>query len=635
MNGSKMNAKVCMILSILILGGLKAQAGEYHVAKTGNDKSKGTLKAPFLTIQAAANMAQPGDFIIVHEGIYRERVNPPRGGTSDDKRIVYRAAGGEKVVIKGSEEAKGWEKVMADTWVLKLPNSFFGGFNPYSDVISGSWFNSNNRTHHSGAVYLNGHWFSEAAHQEEVFQPASGTPLWFATVDGSETSIWAQFKDLDPNDNLVEINVRQSVFYPEQEGINYLTVSGFRMEQAATPWAPPNAEQIALIGPHWSRGWIIENNEICYSVCSGISLGKYGDASSDKAATVEGFISTINRALDYGWSKEKVGSHMVRNNHIHDCEQAGIVGSLGAVFSTITGNEIHDIHVKRLFSGMEMAGIKIHGAIDMLISHNYVHHCWRGIWLDWMAQGTRVSANLLHDNKPTQDIFVEVNHGPLLIDNNILLSPNAVRDLSQGGAFVHNLFIGSFIPQSDSRETPYQKEHSTDLAGIKVIRGGDDRYYNNIFMSYKGEASWPERSGPKQEGNFFGLGAYNPVDFPLIADGNVYVDQARAFETENNPVVDADFKTHAKINKSEDGVYLEIRMDQQWLHRQRKLVTTELLGKAENPDLLFKQADGTSYLLDADYSGEKRNTKNPVPGPFAEIKDGVMTIRVWSKFMKQ
>ena len=51
------------------------------------------------TIQAAANKAQPGDTITVYEGVYRERVDPPRGGTSDVRRITYQTARGEKVVI--------------------------------------------------------------------------------------------------------------------------------------------------------------------------------------------------------------------------------------------------------------------------------------------------------------------------------------------------------------------------------------------------------------------------------------------------------------------------------------------------------------------------------------------------------
>ena len=91
-------------------------ATEYHVSTAGLDSNPGTRSKPFKTISRAAEVAQPGDTITVHEGIYRERVNPPRGGTSDDKRIVYRAADGEKVVIKGSEVVKGWKKVDNDTW---------------------------------------------------------------------------------------------------------------------------------------------------------------------------------------------------------------------------------------------------------------------------------------------------------------------------------------------------------------------------------------------------------------------------------------------------------------------------------------------------------------------------------------
>ena len=30
-----------------------------------------------------------------------------------------------------------------------------------------------------------------------------------------------------------------------------------------------------MIGPHWSKGWIIEDCEVSDSRCSGISLGKY------------------------------------------------------------------------------------------------------------------------------------------------------------------------------------------------------------------------------------------------------------------------------------------------------------------------------------------------------------------------
>src|SRR5215471_8737007 len=89
--------------SVLSMGGR-----EYHVSKEGSDGNDGSSSRPLQTISAAASRAVAGDTITVHRGVYRERIDPPRGGTSDSKRITYQAAPGEKVVITGSEPVKGW-----------------------------------------------------------------------------------------------------------------------------------------------------------------------------------------------------------------------------------------------------------------------------------------------------------------------------------------------------------------------------------------------------------------------------------------------------------------------------------------------------------------------------------------------
>ncbi len=36
-----------------------------------------------------------------------------------------------------------------------------------------------------------------------------------------------------------------------------------------------------MIGPHWSKGWIIEDCDISNSKCAGISVGKYLDPDND------------------------------------------------------------------------------------------------------------------------------------------------------------------------------------------------------------------------------------------------------------------------------------------------------------------------------------------------------------------
>ena len=127
------------------------------------------------------------------------------------------------------------------------------------------------------------------------------------------------------------------------------------MRHAATSWAPPTARQEGLLGPNWARGWVIEDNDIHDSKCSGISIGKEGSTGENEFTKYHrkpGYqyqMEAVFRARNIGWSRERVGSHVIRGNVIHDCGQNGIVGHLGCVFSEIYGNEIYNIAVKHVF----------------------------------------------------------------------------------------------------------------------------------------------------------------------------------------------------------------------------------------------------------------------------------------------
>ena len=606
----------------------------FYVAKNGSDKNTGTKEMPFLTIQAAANIAQPGNTIIVHEGIYRERVNPLYGGFSDERRIVYQAAPGENVVIKGSELIKDWTKLEGDLWEVTLPNSFFGEFNPYSDSIYGHWFESKDRTHHTGAVYLNGDWLDEAASMEEMGASAGDNPLWFGQVDNHNTTILAQFPGINPNEENVEINVRQTVFFPDKEGLNYITVRGFTMSQAATPWAPPTTEQLGLVGPHWSKGWIIENNTISYSMCVGVCLG-LGDVGLSVVGTGVGYTKLVNFVLDNElWNRDKIGSHVVRNNRISHCEQAGIVGSFGAAFSLIEGNEISDIHVRERFTGMEMCGIKLHAAVDVVIRNNCVYNTGfraRGIWLDWMGQGAIIQNNLVFETGAPA-LYLEVNHGPILVANNILMSETSLSNRSRGTAFVHNLFAGQCEIGNTTRTTPYMKPHSTTIAGMHDNYPGDDRFCNNIFAApaKDGQSSLNEENRPPSKPGK--LARYEDEAMPLKMDGNLYLNGAIPHEQDENPLVLGQERVDAKLIRKEDGFYIEWANNHEWIDGQkRKLITTEMLGKAIVPDMKYEQADGLPILIDADYFGNPRDKSNPTPGPFEGLKGGKQLIKVWPK----
>lgn len=339
---------------------------QYHVsAQAAKTNGAGSAADPFLTIGQAAAIARAGDEVVVHAGTYRESVDPRFGGESATNRIVYRAAAGEpRPVITGSERIDTWQPEGDGVWKAVIPNAFFNGYNPYVETVFGDWTvypDPKVEVRHLGDVYLNGKSFYEVASLDKVRNPQrwdtgrdaatdSIVPLidpdatvnvWCCAVDDEATTIWANFHEADPNAELTEINVRETCFYPSRPFVNYITVSGFEMAQAACPYTPPTADQVGLVGPHWSRGWVIENNRIHDAKCSAISLGKEistGDNESTRTHRKSGYQyqkEAVYKALHAGWEKGVVGGHVVRGNVIYDCGQNGVVGHMGCAFSLI------------------------------------------------------------------------------------------------------------------------------------------------------------------------------------------------------------------------------------------------------------------------------------------------------------
>ncbi|PWS32645.1 right-handed parallel beta-helix repeat-containing protein [Pedobacter paludis] len=558
----------------------------YQVSKAGSLK----------TIKAAATLASPGDTITVHGGVYREYVDPKTGGTAENRRIVYRVAKNEKVIIKGSEIIKDWKK-SGPFWQATLPDSFFGKYNPYREEIKGDWFDDKGWKQHTGAVYLNGKWLMECRNKIEL----SAMPNhWYAEADKDSTRIWANFGGADPRKELTEINVRKSCFYPAKTAINYITVSGFTISQAATNWSPPTAEQIGAIGTNWSKGWIIENCDIGYSKCAGITLGKYSDQYDNTSAnSAAGYIETVKRAIDHGWNKSAVGGHIVRNNTISFCEQAGIVGSLGCAYSLIENNTIHDIHMQRLFSGAEQAAIKFHGAVDVIIKNNKIFHNNRGIWLDWMAQGARISANLLYDHDDW-DTYFEVDHGPILLDNNIMLSANSQRIWSQGVAYVHNLIAGKFeVWPYDNRETPLLAPHGTEITGFKDNPSGDVQLYHNIFS---GENCITE--------------SFGATKLRSKMNGNLYLNGAKKASIDKNGL---SLHDPVDIRLNRDSSLVDISFPSLAITLKLQLLNSDFLGKTAITNQSFSSPDGKPIPFDVDFFGKKR-TGQILPGPYTKYK---------------
>jgi hypothetical protein len=87
---------------LMLVPSLAGQAGAtYYVSTTGKNSNPGTIGAPWLTIQHAANTVKAGATVYVFGGVYHESVNFPASGTASEP-ITFQSYPGEAAVIDGT-----------------------------------------------------------------------------------------------------------------------------------------------------------------------------------------------------------------------------------------------------------------------------------------------------------------------------------------------------------------------------------------------------------------------------------------------------------------------------------------------------------------------------------------------------
>jgi hypothetical protein len=258
-----------------------------------------------------------------------------------------------------------------------------------------------------------------------------------------------------------------------------------------------------------------------------------------------------------------------------------------------------------------------------------------------------------------EDFMVEVCHGPYLVDSNLFLSPWAVKDMSTGGAYVHNYVAGRIANCTEhQRYTPYHLPHSTAVYGVSNILGGDDRFYNNLFV---GDPATSDAVGPDAPDGpalaSFWSGAIDmdgvpgqatfvptPVGtsqydayptaqeypdergsdlagprLPVWVEGNLYAQGAEPFRAEPSArvvgtspvrvtVVDADAGTvRVDVDDADD---IDVVVP----------VTTARLGTSYQAEMPWTDPDGSDLDLSVDVVGIPRD--RVVPGPFAAAAPG-------------
>ena len=602
--------KLSAIFGILILGGVsfclaldtQKTTEEIHYTKTyhvaasapaASDTNPGTAEKPFQTISRAAEALLPGERVLIHAGTYREWVKPPRSGSGPDKPITYAAAPGELVQIKGSERITTWKDQVEGIWRAEVPNALFGNYNPYALNVSAQ-FQTHGQWHHRGDVYLEGEALSEVQTPDEV---KTAPMKWYCQAGKETTEILANFGTANPNAALTEINVRESVFVPEIIGLGYITVDGLHLMHSAENWQPPwidptKPPQTGLISPNGGRHWVIQNCRITNARCVGICLGiAPGVDLSDVTA---------------------VGYHLVRNNIVERCGQAGIAGDRGPSFSLIADNLVQDINDRREFGGDEIAGIKFHMSIDTDIRGNLIRRVQRdkphspstqisnggvyGIWIDWSNQGTRISGNIIYATE-SSNIFLEMNHGPILVDNNILIG-GGIASMSEANVIAHNLFLDCpfAFGEAKGRRSSHRKPHTHIFIGEK--REGipcNDRWYNNIFVGK-------------------GLDELKPFK-DCISKNNVFLAGARKSTWGDQTSIESPMVPIVTRTESPNGMKIEFTLDQATADATGPWVDAKLIGILEPSGQTIEDRFGNPITVDTDILGRKRS--KPIVGPLA------------------
>ena len=429
----------------------------YHVDQrhaAASDGNPGTRDRPFRTINRAARAVAPGEKVLVHGGVYRERITPQNGGESPRQMIFFQAAPGERVVVKGSRvfdpewersvdshgeeySQKLWQAPIPERWFQSRPNLFQtpNATDRQLEIMHWAtrWQGRVPYTLPRGLIFQDGRRLTQLANYEDlVHLPGS---YW---VDQEENEVHVHpFGSYQPDTSTFEGTVQQHLFAPEKRGLAYIRVEGFTFEQAGNGFPRIGTGAVYVNGGHH---WIIEDNSVRQVNSVGIEAG---------ARFKEHAVAT--EAEDRQMTNNP-GGFIIRGNTVSQAGTGGIQGHT-VHNSLITQNYIHHIGWQDVEQYWETAAIKLLRNNNTIISRNHIHavESAPGIWLDWDNKNSRATGNVLHDIAPNNNgaIFLEASRTPNLIDHNVIW--NADTDaLSVGDTdnarVMHNLVGHSRVP---------------------------------------------------------------------------------------------------------------------------------------------------------------------------------------------
>jgi hypothetical protein len=357
------------IMAVLALSVLaQAQGRTWHVSARplpGIDPNRQTR-----TIGEAIARLEPGDCLLLHGGIYRERVVLGAGGLPD-RPITVRAAEGEYVVLTGADHITDWTPLSGEDRVYRTPW-------PHRFV---TWNQHNTHPHDEyhrligrcEQVFIDGYPLRQVLAREHLSRGS-----FFVDLDAKLLYIQpADGRQIDRGRATVEASSRDRILTVKG---NHVIVEGIRFRYAAN-----RAQQgaVEFSGSHIT----VKDCVFEYTNASGAQF-----TGSD--ITVRNCTFQHNGQLGFGASR----AHRL----------------------LVTGSTVRNNNTKGFDRGWEAGGNKICLARGVVLEHStFVENRGNGIWFD-IGNEDCVVRNCLIAHNEDAGIFYEISYGLHAHDNVIV-----------------------------------------------------------------------------------------------------------------------------------------------------------------------------------------------------------------------
>lgn len=473
----------------------------------------------FTTISAAAEVAGPGDVVLVEPGLYREEVRVQRSGR-EDAPVVFRSRVRGKAVIRGSEEWRtGWRRLgdaTRNVWAGEIDRAQFSVWtnSPYMRTVSIGPRDASRLSRPVtnavvtadsymprtlGQIFVDGDPMTEV---ESVSSLLSTPDTWMVSQNGAE--IWLHPAETRPEPALclVEWSVRNRCFGAERRGFSDIVVDGFTVEHCANQAPFP---QIGAIDARTGVRWTIENCTVRHAKSVGISCGNETWAPQQ----ITDMPPEDRRLM---WPRDCI----VRYNTVTDCGVSGIAAIAPrnlAIYNNTIMRCSNGGYGKPEEYWDETAGIKIHGAPVVVANNLIMDNDGHGIWFDTGFTDVRCTGNYIANNRRSGVMF-EACGGHAICDHNIIVGTRTDSNDYFGGDGIYSHDGGgvtvahNLLAYNHGAGVRFRTLYGT-LQNGEERNTSHNRYVNNIFCC--------------NAGGELMIASTNRLSLGTVSSGNVYL----------------------------------------------------------------------------------------------------------------